>query len=173
MYVLVHKRPPRKSSIWLSLHLLHTYIINKQTHFVTSLTKTPYISETWQRHVNSQKTQDGDIPTTWQVHYTAIQNNLILQENIYLIYWLHSSLWILKYGYPTLNIVINSRPTSHAFILCINPFSSPCLMGYGHPTSILGYTAGIMRGSTNGHIVKSPSVCAISTTGNYLQVPPT
>ena len=42
---LVHKSPPRKPAISLSLQFLHTSIISKHTHFVTSFIKTPHFSE--------------------------------------------------------------------------------------------------------------------------------
>ena len=44
-YGLVHKIPPRKPTIWISLQFIHTSIISTQTHFVTFFIKNPYISE--------------------------------------------------------------------------------------------------------------------------------
>ena len=122
-YALVHKSLPRQPATWLLLHFLHSYIINTQTHFVTSFTKIHKFLTTWQHHVTFLKTQDGDVPAIentlvdyfhnhstliadW-VHYTAILNDLSLQKYFCLIYCLQSSLRILKSMYLASNIVIN------------------------------------------------------------------
>ena len=149
--------------------------------------------KTWQRHIILLKTQDEDVPTTRnvfvnyfhrhstliyvQVNYTTTQNDLIPQKHLYLIYFIQSSLWILKYGYPASKIVINSRPPSRALILCITPFYLKFLLRYGHPNTISYSFSGIMRYYTNGHIGISPLCtvacgCATSTTGTYIQVSP-
>ena len=121
---------------------------------------------------NFVKTKYGDELTTRQVNYTSIQNDLILQKNLYSIYCLQSSLWILKYGYPASHIVINSKLLPRACILCITLFSPPFLKTYGQPTTISGSKSGIMRDSTNGHIDASPQVREISTMVTYLHVSP-
>ena len=149
--------------------------------------------KTLQHHVTLLKTQDGDVPTTRyvlmnyfhlystlitvQVHYTSIINYLRLQNCLYLIYLPQSSLRIFKFGYPALNIVINSRPQSCALIICITLFSLQFLLRYGHPAKITESSTSIMRDYNNGHIEASLLCtmycgCATSTTQDYLQVSP-
>ena len=192
-YALVHTTLPIKPIIWISLHFsIHISSTRRQifSHHSQKLYK---CMKTWQRHITLLKTQDGDLSTTRnvlvnsfhihstiisvQVNYTEIWNNLSLQKNIYLVYFLQSSLRIFKSGYPVVNIVINSRPSSCAIILCINLLSTQFLMRYGHPTTIYESSAGTMKGCKNGHIDASPiltiyHVRATSTTKTYLQVSP-
>ena len=91
-----------------------------------------------------------------QVHYTAIQNNFSLHKHHYLIYFLQSSLWILKFGYPALNIIITLSLSSRALKLCITSFSSQSLVTYGHPITTSESSAGIMKHTTNGYIDAFP-----------------
>ena len=116
-------------------------------------------------HVTLLKTQDGDVPTTInvlvnsfhchstliavQVHYDTIQNDLIINEHIHLIYCLQSSLRLFKSGYPASNIVINSSPSSPALILYITLFYLQLLMSYGQPTAISDSSTGIIRYTKN------------------------
>ena len=81
----------------------------------------------WQRHMTLLKTKDREVMTTRntlvnylhlllthiiiKLIYTAIQNNLSSHKYHYLIYCLQSSLRILKFGYPSSNIVITSIPS--------------------------------------------------------------
>ena len=108
--VLVHKIPPIKSAIRLSLHFTHMSIISTQAHFSHHSQKHHKFLKTWQLQLALLKTQDGYVPTTRnalvnylhlqltrisvQVHYATIWNELSLQKHPYFIYFLQSSLWI-------------------------------------------------------------------------------
>ena len=89
---------------------------------------------------------------TVQVLYTAIQNDVSLHKHPYSIYCIYPSLLILKFGYPSSNIVITSSPSSCSLILCITPLSLQSLTTYGHTITISESFAGVMKHTKNGYI---------------------
>ena len=167
-YALVHKSLPRQPATWLLLHFLHSYIINMQTHFVTSFTKIHKFLTTWQHHVTFLKTQDGDVPTTRGFFPSPLNTHCCtstLKRHPKLLKYTEASLFDV---FPTviflaIEIWVSSlkycdklKPLSCALILCITLFSPQFLMSYGQPTTILEYSAGIMRDTMIGHIDSSP-----------------
>ena len=87
-----------------------------------------------------------------QVIYTAIQSDLIPHKHHCLIYCLRTFLWILKFGYPASNIVINSSLFYRALILCVTPFYLKHLTIYGLSIIILESSIGTMNNNKYGYI---------------------
>ena len=77
-YALVHKRSPIKPAIWLSIHL-YIGLTSTRKHILSHYSqKIHKFLKTWQRHVTSLKTHDGDVPTTRNALVNSLHHHLTL-----------------------------------------------------------------------------------------------
>ena len=94
------------------------------------------------------------IPLTWTVVHlfcNILKNNLIPIMHHYSIYYPHTFLRILVFGYPVSNIAINSSTSSRASNICVTPFSLQFLTSYGLRIIFSEPSIGTTKSSVIGH----------------------
>ena len=84
--------------------------------------------------------------------YKTLHNDLSPRKHNYFIYYPRPFLLISKFGYPALNIVINSSTPPCALKPCVTPLSLQSLMIYGIPITIFEHSIGTTKNITNGYI---------------------